>query len=427
MKTTQKDIFYKNQHVRITTFADGTCHLIRSFGNIGVVDTDEGLVLFDITGKQLGPKSHRGVREVTDKPIKYIIYSHGHFDHCFGFDPFIDEIKEKGWDMPKIIAHENCVERFKKYKMLDKYHAWINSKQFASIQEEVRGLVSARETLDPTIILYGNEDYVFKLGGIKFELYHDKGETDDSLWMHVPEKNVIFSGDLIISGYPNVGNPYKVQRYPKHWAFAMEKMMRKDAEYVVPGHGRLIEGKKKVNNSLSITAEAMHFVHDEVIKRLNQGKWFEQIYHEMLSIYPDRFKKHEMLKEIYGCYRFAIHSVFRLYHGWYDSGNPTDLFPSKSADIAKEFLKLNGEDQYFNHAKKLFEGGKLQLALHILDVIIKGSNSDESNVFLDAYKLKYKILKRLAKQDTSFIAFNIINNGANEIKDLLNKLEKKNA
>ncbi|MFX1457550.1 MAG: alkyl sulfatase dimerization domain-containing protein, partial [Promethearchaeota archaeon] len=234
---------------------------------------------------------------------------------------------------------------------------------------------------------------------------------------------IICAGDLMISGFPNVGNPYKVQRYPKAWALAMEKMMEKDAEFLVPGHGKLIEGIQNVNEALSITAEAMHFVHDEVVKRLNEGKWFEQIFHEMLDIFPSKFKNNNYLREVYGCYRFAIHAAYRLYHGWYDSGNPTDLFPAKSADIAKEFLKINTEDSFLEHAKKLFSEGKLQLALHILDVIIKGSDKKYSPLMEDALTLKFKILQEQSKRETSFIASNIINNGAQQIKEQLNSFK----
>ena len=248
------------------TFADGICHLIGGFGNCGVVETDEGLVIFDITNKPLGPKIFKDLREVTDKPVRYIIYSHGHFDHCFGFAPIIKEIKEKGWEMPEVIAHENCVRRFEKYRILDKYHIWLNKQQFASLKRPFE--VSAHETLDPTIIIRGNEEYSFKLGGLTFEIYSEWGETDDAIWLWQPEKKVIFAGDLMVSHFPNVGNPYKVQRYPKHWALAMERMMEKNAEYLVPGHGELIEGKERVKEALSITAEAMNFVHDEVVKRI---------------------------------------------------------------------------------------------------------------------------------------------------------------
>ena len=404
------------------TFADGICHLIGGFGNCGVVETDEGLVIFDITMKPLGPKIFRDLRTVTNKPIKYIIYSHGHFDHCFGFAPFLKEIKENGWEMPEVIAHENCVKRFEKYRMLDKYHIWLNQQQFASLKTSVE--VSAHETLDPTIIIKGNETYTFELGGLTFELYPEWGETDDAIWLWLPEKKVIFAGDLMVSHFPNVGNPYKVQRYPKHWAFAMERMMEKNPEYLVPGHGELIEGKEKVKEVLSITAEAMNFVHDEVVKRLNEGKWFEQIFHEMIEIFPDKLKNHPYLLPMYGCYEFAIHAVYRLYHGWYDTGNPTDLFPAKRKDVAKEFLKVADGTKFLEQAKKNMEEGNLQIALHLLDVIINGSEA-ENMLLLESLKLKSKVLKQKADTETSFIASNIINNGAILLQPKIKELKKK--
>ncbi len=405
------------------TFGDGICHMIGAFGNVGIVETEDGLIIFDIATRQFGNRVFNTLRTITDKPIKYIIYSHGHFDHCYGFSPIIQEIENKKWEMPKIIAHENVLNRFEKYKMLDEYHNWINSQQFASIGGREGRATSAQKTLNPTIIIKGNNEFSFEFGGYKFHLYHDMGETDDSIWMHFPEKDVIFTGDLMISSFPNVGNPYKVQRYPKHWAMAMEKMMEKDAKFLVPGHGALIEGRDEVKEVLSVTAEVMHFVHDEVVKRLNEGKWFEQIYHEMLEIFPRRLKEHKILKPTYGCYQFAIHAAYRLYHGWYNTGNPTDLFPAKSNDIAKELLKLNSVKEYLNHAKTLYQDGELQLSLHIVDIVIKGLENIQSKDLLDAYKLKYKVLKEKAKKETSFIAYNIINNAANSIKNDIDLFE----
>jgi len=408
-----------------STFADNSCYIIPGMGNTGVIETDDGLVIFDLPIVQYGPRTFKEVREFTDKQVKYIIYSHGHFDHCFGYAPFIEEIKEKGWEMPQIIAHENCVRRFEKYRMLDNYHNWLNKQQFASVSgKRQKILVSAHETLDPTIIMHGNEEqYSFKLGSCTFNIYHDKGETDDSIWLWVPEKKLICAGDLMVSSFPNVGNPYKVQRYPKQWAIAMERMMEKHADYLIPGHGLLVEGKERVKDVLSITAEAMHFVHDEVVKRLNEGKWFEQIYYEILDIYPEKFKKHKYLRPMYGCVRFAIHASYRLYHGWYNSGNPTDLFPAKSEEIAKEFLRLNSEENYIEHAKKLFEEGRLQLALHILDIIIKGTDEMHNKILLEALNLKYKILKQKANDEPSFIAANIIDNAAYQIKEKIKDLK----
>ena len=417
--------FFGRGKFEIKPFADGICCYIGCFGNVGVVETDEGLILFDLAIRHFGRYIFRAVRDFSDKPLKYIIYSHGHFDHCFGYAPFIKEIKRKGWEMPQIIAHENLLKRFAKYRMLEEHQSWTYRQQFASVGVKQSDTLSIIERLDPTILIRNNENYEFKLGKYTFEIYHDKGETDDSIWMYFPEKKVLFTGDLFVSGFPNVGSPFRVQRYAKQWALANEKMMEKNADYLLPGHGRLIEGKEKIREVLSITAESMNFVHDEVVKRLNEGKWFEEIYHEMLDIFPEKFKNHRYLRPTYGDYRFAIHDVYRLYHGWYDSGNPTDLFPAKSDEIAKEFLKVANEGKFLERAKQLVEEGKSQRALHVLDVIVKANDTANPETLLEALKLKHKIVKQKAKEEKSFIAMNILNTNALQINTQLKELEKK--
>jgi len=417
--------FFGQGNFKNITFADGTCHYIGAFGNVCAVETGEGLVLFDLALRLFGRHIFQKVREFSDKQVKYIIYSHGHFDHCLAYKKFVEEIEKNGWEMPQVIAHENLVKRFEKYRMLDKHQMWTYRQQFASVGVKSSDSESAQETLDPTIVICGDDNYNFKLGELNFEIYHDKGETDDSLWMFLPEKKVIFSGDLFVTSFPNVGSPFRVQRYAKSWAAALEKMMEKNPEYLAPGHGPLIEGRKKIKEVLFITAKALHFVHDEVVKRLNEGKWFEEIYFEMLDILPDKLKNHEYLRPLYGDYRFAIRDVYRSYHGWYDSGNPTDLFPSKSSEIAIEFLNVAGEEKFLERAKQLSEKGKSQQALHLLDVVVKANEAAKPEMLLDALRLKYEIIKKKAREEESFIAMNIYDTSARQIKTKIEKLEGK--
>jgi len=93
--------------------------------------------------------------------------------------------------------------------------------------------------------------------------------------------------------------------------------------------------------------------------------------------------------------------------------------------IAKEFLKLNSEENYLEYARKLYEEGKLQLALHILDIIIKGTDDMHNKILFEALNLKYKILKQKANDETSFIAANIIDNAAYQIKEKIKELKIK--
>ena len=82
------------------------------------------------------------------------------------------------------------------------------------------------------------------------------------------------------------------------------------------------------------------------------------------------------------------------------------------------------EEKYLEHAESLYNEGKLQLALHILDIIIKGSETERNAAFLEALNLKIKILKEKSKEESSFIAANIIDNAAMQIKEKLRKLKK---
>ena len=75
------------------------------------------------------------------------------------------------------------------------------------------------------------------VGGVKLDLRHTKGETDDHVWAWLPERKTILTGDLFIWNFPNAGNPQKAQRYPREWAAALRKMAALAPESLFPGHG----------------------------------------------------------------------------------------------------------------------------------------------------------------------------------------------
>lgn len=412
------------------TITGGKFHFIPAFGNVGVLDTADGVLLFDIGTRVMGEPIFRSVRVATAKPVRYIVYSHGHFDHCFGYAPFQAEWIAKGWTPPVVIAHENAVRRFEKYRMLGPYHVWINAQQFGSLfgAKSAKGsgakdAITAQEVLNPTTLVRGQDPYRFSLGNNAVELTPAQGETDDALWMYLPESEVICAGDLFVSSFPNVGNPFKVQRYPKDWAKALEQMLKLDAQYLAPGHGPLITGRERVKEALLVTAEALNFVHDGVVERLNQGKWFEEIYWEMMELfqtkYPAKLRNSPYLQPVYGCYQFAIHATYRLYHGWYDTGNPTDLFPAKRADVTREVLQVAGPDAetaLLKRATELFEAKNFQMALHLLDMVIQSDRKEDKVYQNQALTMKIKVLKRAADVEPSFIARNIYISAARRLQ-----------
>jgi alkyl sulfatase BDS1-like metallo-beta-lactamase superfamily hydrolase len=375
-------------------------YCITAFGNVGFVVTDEGVVVIDTALRQMGETIREGIREVTDAPIHSVIYTHGHYDHAFGVSALLREAEKRGDPKPRIIGHENVVRRFNRYRELQGQQEFINRIQFG-IPAEMSGVLRGYHYPDVTY----HDRFTFRLGDVTFELRFGMGETDDATWVWIPERRVVFAGDFVVWSCPNIGNPFKVQRYETEWADALGQMASLHPDVLVPGHGPPIRGEEVQQVCLD-TARALRHLHEEVVKRLNQGAWIEQILEE--ARLPEDLAKKPYLAPVYGCSTFIIHGIHRRYAGWYD-GNPSHLFPSKTRDIAKEVVTLaGGPEVLLNRAKALKEAGKTQLALHLVDFVL---DNPKTAGLKEAHVLKADLLQARADEEPSFIARNIFVNG----------------
>ena len=372
--------------------------------NTSAVFTNDGVVVIDVPmGNRAGKRAVEAIKKRTDKPIRYIIYTHGHMDHVWSVPAFYADADERKYPRPHIVGHENVARRFDKYQRLKGLHEYINTIQFAIPSGEP---VLPQQFFYPDIVFDG--EMKFSLGGLTFELHSYYGETDDCLWVWVPERKAALVGDLLISGAPNVGNPFKVQRYALEWAAELEKVAGKNPDWVVAA-GQVLN-KAEAQEVLLDTARYLRFIEDEVVRLLNEGRGIEDII-ERVKI-PEDLASKPWLQPVYGHPTFIVHGVQRRYAGWYN-GNPSELFPSRSADIASRIVKLAGTERLMKEARSLHEAGGLrnvQLALHMVDFVIKGST--EKAARKEAWNLKTLLLTARAEAEPSFIARNIFRAGA---------------
>ncbi len=378
-------------------------------GPTGLVITDEGCVIYDTGYNTEGADRVRKIRTFTDKPFHTIVFSHGHRDHAGGVGAFLADAAQRGDPKPRVIAHENVVKRFDKYRMLRGRRAYISALQFPDMPQAPR-------TNDPELspdFIYPDTTITnqmsFRLGGLSFEIYHEMAETDDTLWMWIPESKVAMIGDDIIGSCPNTGNPLKEQRFTLEWAEALEKIAAKQPEYIFAGPGVLQgEGGRQV---LRRTAKFLRYIHDEVVRLLNEKCWIEDILDKIT--FPEEIIQDPWLVGTYGHPIFVIHDVYRRYTGWYD-GNPTELFPLKSSIVMRELLKFAAPEKLLTHARELQQEKKYQMALHIVDFVVRGA-ADEKLVKA-ARLLKAELLEARAAEVPNFIARNIMRTNAAELK-----------
>jgi alkyl sulfatase BDS1-like metallo-beta-lactamase superfamily hydrolase len=205
---------------------------------------------------------------------------------------------------------------------------------------------------------------------------------------------VLCTGDTFVWCSPNAGNPYKVQRYAKDWADALERMAAFRPALLLPGHGPPLSDENTIQDALLSTASFLRSIHDQVVTKMNEGKWLEDIIREIDWPATDK----PWLRPIYDHPEFIARNVYRLYGGWYD-GDPANILPGHSHDIAEELVVATGAEKILDRARKLRDDGNLQLACHLVDFVRKG---EPDNV--EAWKLWRELFSARAQIERSLMA-----------------------
>jgi alkyl sulfatase BDS1-like metallo-beta-lactamase superfamily hydrolase len=348
--------------------ADGVA-FVHGFSNVTAIDSDDGLVLVDTGTVHLADVMHDAVRRFTPSPLHTAVFTHGHIDHVFGVDRYEADNAAAGAPPPGVLAHEAVPARFDRYRATAGYNGIINQRQFSL------------PSMDwPVDFRYPDVTYRDRLdldvGGRRFELHHDRGETDDHTWVWLPDDRVLCTGDLFIWASPNCGNPQKVQRYPKDWAAALRTMAALDAETLLPGHGLPIVGRDRVRQALAETAELLEVLHDGTLAMMNAGANLDEIVHTVRA--PDRLLERPYLRPVYDEPEFVVRNVWRLYGGWYD-GNPARLKPPRDAAVAAEVAALaGGPAALAARAHAVADRGDLRLAAQLAEWAAAADPDDAS-------------------------------------------------
>ncbi len=184
------------------------------------------------------------IRKITPAPIRYLIYSHHHYDHIAGGKPF----KDAG---ARVIAHRNAKARLEQLRYLD-----------AVIPDEVV------------------DDYrAIELGGVRLELYYvGRNHSDNSLVMLLPKDRILFAVDFI--PIQTVQFRDLPDGYLPDWFDSLDRVLSLDWERMVPGHpyagGRL--GTKEDVRALK---QYMLDVSEEVRNAAYRGRCFDDAMREV--------------------------------------------------------------------------------------------------------------------------------------------------
>ena len=388
---TPKDLIAHSEEFKkeLITVTDGV-HVAVGYAlaNSILIEGENTNIIIDTTGTEETAREVKALFDaINPNPVESIIYTHNHADHTYGATVFAEG------SSPDIYAHSTTeIYLSRVIGILRPIISSRSNRMFGNAlpKEQVENngigpfLEIGRDGRKPGL-LYPTKTFTdqieFEAAGHKIQLFHAPGETNDQLFVWLPEKKALFPGDNFYKTFPNLytirGTPY---RDLVGWVNSIDMMRYLEPEYLVPSHTRPIVGKEKINTLLTTYRDAIQFVHDQTVRLINLGLDPNEIAEQL--VLPKHLGDSPYLKEFYGTPAWSAKNVFSGYLGWFD-GNPSTLKPLPLKDEAEKMIQLSGDwDSLFKVAEDAFLTDDFQWSLQLTDYLLRSRPDDQKTKLL---------------------------------------------
>jgi glyoxylase-like metal-dependent hydrolase (beta-lactamase superfamily II) len=184
------------------------------------------------------------IKKITGAPIRYVVYSHHHYDHIAGGKPFKDA-------SATFVAHKRAKERL----------AELNFADITPVDEAV------------------DKQRSIELGGTTLELVDvGRNHSDTTLLMRLPKEKLIFAVDFLPINSVNWRN--MPDSWPIEWEDGIKKVLALEWDRMIPGHpgpGGRLGTRDDVSNLLAY----MQDLREEVKKAADAGKCIDTAMREV--------------------------------------------------------------------------------------------------------------------------------------------------
>lgn len=236
--------------IKTTQLTDKIYILEGQGGNIGLSIGEDGVFMIDDQYAKLTPKILVAIREITDKPVKFLLNTHWHGDHTGGNE----NMSKEG---AIIVAHENVRKRMS----VDQFN-----------KERNRTTKAAPKAALPVVTF--TTDITFHLNGEDIMIFHvHNAHTDGDAMVYFTESNVLHMGDTYFQGkYPfiDLNSGGSVDGYIAAHKKAL--MLINDSTLIIPGH-RNQSNKKELESYVAMLED----ITKNIRMKISQGKTLEEV------------------------------------------------------------------------------------------------------------------------------------------------------
>jgi alkyl sulfatase BDS1-like metallo-beta-lactamase superfamily hydrolase len=318
---------------------------------ISVIDTDEGLILFD-TGdtRHDGELLLEALRTVSDKPVKAIIYGHSHT--CMGTGvlaegneditiighPGLNAVVEQNAKAAGAPAYFQELGPYLTARMLIQFNAFMPS-EGPDAWVVPTNLTSTEAAFLPVNTPVEDEQVMSVLGQ-KMQFFTRYGSDDKvhtTVWL--PDRKIVFT-TLLWSGPPQLYSLRgDVFRDPREWIAGLKLTRDLEPEVLISAATRPVVGKEEVRNRLEGYLDGASFVLDQTLRGILGGKGPDELRH--LVRLPDYLDEVPNNLQSYGEVSSYPPAIFYQAVGWYDN-DAARLKPIHPLEEARRIVPLMG-------------------------------------------------------------------------------------
>lgn len=366
---------------------------------------DDGVIIIDTMESAEAAEAVKAeFLKISSKAVKAIIYTHYHSDHTFGAKTMA------GNHNPEVYSHASTSDHLNRVANITRETTYRRAmRQFgvllpegtvlnAGIGPYLKFNANSTVAVIPPTHVFAEDQLELEFAGIKLHLVHTPGETNDQIFIWIPEKHLLLPADNFYKSFPNLyairGTPY---RDVTRWIKSLDQMRRLRPAYLVPSHSRPISGQNVIWETLTNYRDAIQFVHDQTIRLMNKGLTPQEIVEQVKL--PPHLAQQPYLREYYGTVAWSVRAIFDGYLGWF-GGNPTDLFPLSPREKAIRVARLTGgEKELFRKAREALTQKDYQWTLELTDQLLQLDPQDD-----EVRRTRAQALKALGRLQTAATA-----------------------
>lgn len=399
-------------------------------GSNGVIIIDPGMV------PSAAAKVRKEFENITDKPVKAIIYTHGHFDHTNGAIAFYE--KDKGiqvWQRSNYnseTTRQNTAglsggvrpSNTQGFDLPDEQRIGVGiaipprrPPRNALMNDGVSGQATPQMgagVIAPTHT-FAEERISLTIAGVELELVKAPGETDDQLYVWLPGQRVLFAGDNFYQSWPNT-YPLRgtARRSVRDWIDSLEKMIQEDPLVVVGGHtDPIVDDAKTV---LTNYRDALKWVHDKTIEGAKNFLTPDELVE--YAALPEHLADLDYLQDYYGSVWGTVRDIYAQDLGWFD-GNVLNLHRESPNQQAQRMADLlGGVGNMMSKAREAMKNddelGAAQLAYHVIQLSPK--NAEAMMIMADALAIIAERTFNAPARNYTFSASNRYRKAAEALK-----------